>query len=65
VGLRPLADDLPVAGALPDRPGVYVTTGYGAGGLTMGPRIGDAIARLIIGEPAPEIEAVRPLPASR
>lgn len=62
VGLRPLADDLPVAGAVPDRPGLYVTTGYGAGGLTMGPRIGDAIARLIIGEPAPEIEAVTPQP---
>ena len=63
VGLRPLADDLPVVGAVPDRPGLYVTTGYGAGGLTMGPRIGDAIARLIIGEPAPEIEAVVPHPA--
>lgn len=62
VGLRPLADDLPVAGAVPDRGGLYVTAGYGAGGLTMGPRIGDAIARLIIGEPAPEIEAVTPKP---
>jgi len=60
VGLRPLADELPVAGAVPDRPGLYVTVGYGAGGLTMGPRVGDAIARLIIGEPAPEIEAVAP-----
>lgn len=60
VGLRPLADDLPVAGVVPDRPGLYVTTGYGAGGLTMGPRIGDAVARLITGDPAPEIEAVAP-----
>jgi len=60
VGLRPLADDLPVAGPVPDRPGLYVSTGYGAGGLTMGPRIGDAIARLIIGEPAPEIASAAP-----
>jgi D-amino-acid dehydrogenase len=65
VGLRPLADDLPVAGAVPERPGLYVATGYGAGGLTMGPRIGDAIARLIMGQPAPEIAFVAPAPATR
>jgi D-amino-acid dehydrogenase len=60
VGLRPLAEDLPVAGPVPGRVGLFVATGYGAGGLTMGPRIGDAVARLVIDEPAPELDAVRP-----
>jgi D-amino-acid dehydrogenase len=60
VGLRPLADDLPLAGPLPGHDGVFVATGYGAGGLTMGPRIGDAVARMVLGEPAPDLDAVRP-----
>ncbi|SDT16579.1 NAD(P)/FAD-dependent oxidoreductase [Microlunatus soli] len=61
VGLRPLADDLPVAGAVPESPGLYVATGYGAGGLTMGPVIGDAVARSILGEDAREIAAITPV----
>lgn len=61
VGLRPLAEDLPVAGAVPDVDGLYVATGYGAAGLTMGPRIGDALARQILAEPAPEIEPIAPV----
>ncbi|HEY9291809.1 MAG TPA: FAD-dependent oxidoreductase [Microlunatus sp.] len=60
VGLRPLADDLPIAGAVPGCNGLYVATGYGAGGLTMGPMIGDAIARRLLGEAAPELAAVTP-----
>ena len=59
VGLRPMAE-LPIAGAVPDRPGLYVATGYGPAGLTMGPVIGDAVARMLIGEPAPEIVAIAP-----
>ena len=58
VGLRPLADDLPIAGPVPGREGLYVATGYGAGGLTMGPLIGDAIARRILGEAAPELDPI-------
>ncbi|QDP95891.1 FAD-dependent oxidoreductase [Microlunatus elymi] len=58
VGLRPLTDDLPIAGAVPGHDGLYVATGYGAAGLTMGPLIGDAIARQVLGQPAPELAAV-------
>lgn len=51
VGLRPLPDgDLPTAGPVEDRPGVYVNTGFGAGGLTMGPLIGDLLAERILAE---------------
>ncbi|HEY0249301.1 MAG TPA: FAD-dependent oxidoreductase [Gryllotalpicola sp.] len=57
VGLRPLPDDqLPLVGAVPGVEGAYVATGYGAGGLTMGPLFGDALARSIVGEAAPELE---------
>ncbi|PZF64471.1 FAD-dependent oxidoreductase [Curtobacterium sp. MCBD17_013] len=61
VGLRPLPDDtMPVVGALPGTPGVVVATGYGAAGLTMGPLLGDAVARWVLGEPAPELEHTAP-----
>jgi D-amino-acid dehydrogenase len=49
VGLRPLPDgDLPTAGPVDDRPGLFVNTGFGAGGLTMGPLIGDLLAERIM-----------------
>lgn len=61
VGLRPLADDvLPVVGAVPGREGLFLATGYGAAGLTMGPLLGDAVARAVVGEEARELEAVGP-----
>jgi D-amino-acid dehydrogenase len=51
VGLRPLpGDGLPVVGAVPGHAGLYAATGYGAAGLTMGPLLGDAVARAIHGE---------------
>ncbi|MGC0252392.1 NAD(P)/FAD-dependent oxidoreductase [Pseudactinotalea sp. Z1748] len=55
VGLRPLPEHLPVVGPLPGYGDVYVASGYGATGLTMGPLLGDALARAILGEPAPEL----------
>lgn len=62
VGLRPLADDaMPVVGAVPGHAGLFVATGYGAAGLTMGPLLGDALARRILGEPAPETDMLRPV----
>lgn len=64
VGLRPLAEELPVVGAVPDRPGLFVATGYGPAGLTTGPLLGDALARLVLGEPAPELEATAPAPSA-
>src|SRR5699024_10597946 len=58
VGIRPMGDDnLPIAGEVPDRSGLSTMTGYGAGGLTLGPLLGDAVARSILGNPAPELTA--------
>ncbi len=54
VGLRPLAaGTVPTVGALPDYDDAYVATGYGAGGLTMAPVLGDALAELIVTGTAP------------
>ena len=48
VGLRPLSgDDVPHIGALPGHPRVFVATGFGAGGLTMGPVVGELLASVI------------------
>ncbi|WFR67577.1 FAD-dependent oxidoreductase [Curtobacterium flaccumfaciens] len=61
VGLRPLADDtMPIVGAVPGHERLFVATGYGAAGLTMGPLLGDALARCIVGDPAPELHALHP-----
>lgn len=41
VGLRPYPDDeLPIFGQVPHHPSLYLITGFGAAGLTMGPLIG-------------------------
>ncbi|MCI0158476.1 FAD-binding oxidoreductase [Leifsonia shinshuensis] len=51
VGLRPLPEgDLPTVGPVDGRPGIYVNTGFGAGGLTMGPLVGDLLAERVIAE---------------
>ena len=51
VGLRPLPEgDLPTVGPVEGRPGIYVNAGFGAGGLTMGPLVGDLLAERIIAE---------------
>ena len=58
VGIRPMStrrDGLPIVGEVPGRPGLWLASGFGAGGLTMGPLIGDALARDLLGEAAPEI----------
>lgn len=60
VGLRPLSGDLPVVGRVPGDDAVWVATGYGAFGLTMGPLLGDAVARAICGEDAPELDGIAP-----
>ena len=50
VGLRPASvDDLPMLGALPGVPNVYVATGHGANGLLLGPVSGAAVADLVLG----------------
>jgi D-amino-acid dehydrogenase len=50
VGLRPLSgDDLPYMGAVPGIHGVFVCTGHGASGLTLGPLSGRLIADQMLG----------------
>lgn len=50
VGFRPFtADFLPVIGAIPDWEGLLAVNGLGASGLTMGPYIGDQLAKLALG----------------
>ncbi|MGI6879601.1 NAD(P)/FAD-dependent oxidoreductase [Microbacterium sp. gxy059] len=56
VGIRPMSDTgIPQAGAVPGADGLWMVGGYGAAGLTMGPLLGDAIARSVLGEPAAEL----------
>jgi len=64
VGLRPLADrELPIIGPMPGCGTVHVVTGFGAGGLTLGPLVGDAVARTILtGSPPAEVAPFRPAP---
>jgi len=64
VGLRPLADlEHPIIGRLPGSGGVHVVTGFGAAGLTLGPLVGDAVARTILdGSPPAEISPFTPTP---
>lgn len=51
VGLRPLPEgDLPTVGPVDGRPGIYVNAGFGAGGLTMGPLVGDLLAERVLAE---------------
>ncbi|KAB1945517.1 FAD-dependent oxidoreductase [Brevibacterium linens ATCC 9172] len=63
VGVRPMSTRegaLPYAGAVQGADGLWLASGFGAGGLTMGPLIGDGVARLILGEEAPEIAHLAP-----
>ncbi|MFF8773562.1 NAD(P)/FAD-dependent oxidoreductase [Kitasatospora sp. NPDC015120] len=58
VGIRPMADGgLPVVGRVPGSDGLWLLAGYGAAGLTMAPLLGDAVARDVLGEAAPELAA--------
>src|SRR5699024_2994754 len=46
VGIRPMGEDnLPITGEVPGRSGLWTMTSFGAGGLTLGPLLGDAVAR--------------------
>jgi D-amino-acid dehydrogenase len=62
VGLRPATvDDLPVMGALPGVPGVFVATGHGANGLLLGPVSGALVADVVCGrEPAVDLAPFDP-----
>jgi D-amino-acid dehydrogenase len=53
VGLRPLTPDyLPVLGAVPGVAGIYLATGHGPTGLTLGPFSGRIVADLALGRDA-------------
>jgi D-amino-acid dehydrogenase len=56
VGLRPLTSDtLPVLGAVPEVRGVFLVTGHGPSGLTLGPYSGKVVAAQMLGQ-APEAD---------
>jgi D-amino-acid dehydrogenase len=64
VGLRPVsADDVPILGALPGVPNLYVATGHGANGLLLGPLSGALMADLVLGR-TPELD-LTPFSAAR
>lgn len=53
VGLRPLTiDTMPVLGPVPGVENVFLVTGHGPTGLTLGPYSGKVIADLALGQPA-------------
>ncbi len=53
VGLRPLsADGLPFLGPVPGAPGLFLATGHGPTGLTLGPLSGKVVAELALGQPS-------------
>jgi D-amino-acid dehydrogenase len=60
-GLRPYpSDGLPVIGAVPGRAGLFVATGHGRMGITLGPVTGKLLAQVILeGAAPPELEPFR------
>jgi D-amino-acid dehydrogenase len=60
-GLRPYpSDGLPVIGAVPGREGLYVATGHGRMGITLGPITGKLMAQVMLEGAAPrELEPFR------
>jgi D-amino-acid dehydrogenase len=59
VGLRPYsADTMPVLGPVPGLGGIFLATGHGPTGLTLGPYSGKVIAEVILGtQPTVDISA--------
>ena len=54
------ADDLPLAGSLPGRDGVWVAAGYSGHGNVLGFACGELVARAIAGEESPELALFEP-----
>jgi D-amino-acid dehydrogenase len=53
VGLRPFTHDgIPVLGPVPGVPGIFLVTGHGPTGLTLGAYSAMVVARQMLGEPA-------------
>jgi glycine/D-amino acid oxidase-like deaminating enzyme len=53
-------DQLPMAGRVPDRDGVWVAAGYSGHGNVLGFACGELLARAIAGDEAPELELFDP-----
>jgi glycine/D-amino acid oxidase-like deaminating enzyme len=53
-------DLLPLVGRVPGRDGVWVAGGYAGHGNVLGLACGDAVARAVLGQPAPEIALFDP-----
>jgi D-amino-acid dehydrogenase len=63
-GLRPVpADGLPIIGAVPGHPGLFLATGHHMLGVTLGPATGEALAPLVIGDELPDV--LRPFAPTR
>lgn len=66
VGLRPLSSSgIPQVGPVPGVTDLYVATGYGPAGLTIGPLAGHLLAALVLGTAAvdqPDLAAFTPSP---
>ncbi|WP_153732163.1 NAD(P)/FAD-dependent oxidoreductase [Sporosarcina obsidiansis] len=51
VGIRPHTPNfMPIIGALPDHPNVWIANGLGSSGLTIGPFVGKLLSQLALGE---------------
>lgn len=51
VGYRPFTPTfLPIIGQLPTHPNMYIANGLGSSGLTVGPFLGQQLAKLVLGE---------------
>lgn len=54
-GIRPCTpDSVPYIGPVPNQNDIFVATGHGTLGMTLGPVTGQAIAHMIDGEPTPD-----------
>lgn len=60
IGLRPYsADGMPILGPVPGVAGLYLATGHGPTGLTLGPLSGKLVAEQALGRAAPAIDPFR------
>lgn len=53
-------DQLPLAGAVPDREGLWVAAGYSGHGNVLGFACGELVAQAVLGRPAPELQLFDP-----
>ena len=53
-------DRLPLVGAMPNRPGIWVARGYSGHGNVLGLACGELVAGAILGQPPPELQLFDP-----